>query len=305
MVSEPALSQEHQSDAGGGTSPRPRILCLGGGRNARVDFQHAVGDDAEVVNISSTLQAFTEVARDDVAGVYVDAEYFTSASDVGGLLRNDLILQAMPDGVVLLDADSTILWGNGRLRQWSEIDDVVGVNFYRALGSPDILGPEFCPFHSALATRQATASTLRCADNRYFRLHAAPVQDGDGPPRHLVVTIRDVSEEVLQQQKLAAIHQAGIELADLMPDDVANLDYEERIALLKDNILHCMQDVLQLDVIEIRMLDRSSGKLDPIMAVGMEPEAESRSLHASQEGNGVTGFVAATGKSYLCGHTTE
>ena len=124
-------------------------------------------------------------------------------------------------------------------------------------------------------------------------------------PQHLVVTVRDVTAEMLQQQKLAAIHQAGIELADLMPDDVSNLDYLERVSLLKENILHCMKDVLHLDVIEIRMLDLETGELVPLMAVGMEPTAAQRRLWAEEKNNGVTGYVAATGKSYVCSNAVE
>ena len=52
-----------------------------------------------------------------------------------------------------------------------------GLNFYTALGSPEILGPDFCPFHTALATGQSTSSTLRSEDNRYFHVHAAPVRE--------------------------------------------------------------------------------------------------------------------------------
>ena len=32
----------------------------------------------------------------------------------------------MPDGVVLLDADNTIIWGNGRLSEWSGRETIVG-----------------------------------------------------------------------------------------------------------------------------------------------------------------------------------
>ena len=138
----------------------------------------------------------------------------------------------MPDGVVLLASDNTILWGNGRLREWTGREDVVGANFYDVLGSPEILGPDFCPFHTALATGKGSASTLRC-DHRYFRVHAVPVIENGNPPQHLIVTVRDVTAEVLQQQKLAAIHQAGIELADLTPDEVAKMSVEERIELLE------------------------------------------------------------------------
>ena len=58
-------------------------------------------------------------------------------------------------------------------------------------------------------------------------------------------------------------------------------------------------------MVEIRLLDQKTNKLEPLLAVGMEPEAENRVLFAQQQDNGVTGFVAATGKSYLCEDTTE
>jgi CheY-like chemotaxis protein len=119
----------------------------------------------------------------------------------------------------------------------------------------------------------------------------------------LIVTVRDVTTEMLQQQKLAAIHQAGIELADLLPDELSVMSVEERIELLKKNILHFTKDLLQFDVVEIRLLDGRSGKLEPLLAVGIIPEAAGRDLFARPQNNGVTGFVAATGKSYLCEDT--
>ena len=41
------------------------------------------------------------------------------------------------------------------------------------------------------------------------------------------------------------------------------------------------------------------------MAEGLDPDAAMRDLFALPQGNGVTGFVAATGKSYLCEDTSE
>jgi two-component system, sensor histidine kinase SagS len=303
VVFEPLTSTDAATD--GADSQRTKILYLGGAHDAQVDLQRRLGEDVEVVPLNSSLKALALMGRGDFTAVYVDADRFAEASDVGRLLQNDRILQGMPDGVVLLDAENTILWGNGRLRDWTKQDTVVGQNFYQVFGSPEILGPDFCPFHTALSTRHSSASVLRCADNRYYRLHAAPVLDSSEPAQHLIVTIHDVTDEMLQQQKLAAIHQAGTELGDLVPDDVADLDYDERVALLKDNILHCMKDVLHLDVIEIRMLDQETGELKPLMAVGMAPEAAARHLQAAEEGNGVTGYVAATGKSYVCGNAVN
>ncbi|MEM1305365.1 MAG: GAF domain-containing protein, partial [Planctomycetota bacterium] len=243
-------------------------------------------------------------------GIYAEAGEFAEVADAGQLVQNEKILRSLPDGVVLLaKGDAThsnvVMWGNGRLRDWTGQEEIVGRNFYELLGGPDILGPDFCPFHTALSSGKASGSTLRCSDGRHFRVHAAPIIEADdNPPEHLCVTLREVTQEILQQQKLAAIHQAGLELADLTTEEVANMDVEERIELLKENILHCTQDVLQFDVVEIRMLDQDTGDLRPLLAVGMKPEAEQRVLRAEAEGNGVTGFVAACGKSYLCDDTS-
>ena len=306
-MSESSVSQSTVSEQSDALSARPRVLYLGGSHDSLIDIHRRLGSDVEIVDDISPVWALSRLARgEDFAAIYCDADHFANASDVGQLLQTDRILQGMPNGVVLLDSENTILWSNGRLCEWCHRDALVGENFYQLLGSPEILGPDFCPFHTALSTRTASASTLRCADNHYYRLHAAPVLEiGDAFAQHLVVTVHDVSEEVLQQQKLVAIHQAGIELADLTSEEVANLSLDERIELLKSNLLHCTQDVLKLDVIEIRMLDPKTGKLDPILAVGMAPSAELRTLRAETAGYGVTGFVAATGKSYICEHTTE
>ena len=43
----------------------------------------------------------------------------------------------------------------------------------------------------------------------------------------------------------------------------------------------------------------------PLLSVGIIEEAARRPLYALPKGNGVTGFVAATGKSYLCQDTTK
>jgi len=303
VVFEPSAANDAASTEDDAPA-RPKILYLGGAHDALVDLQHRLGDDVEIVPLSSSFKALALMGRNDYAGVYVDADHFAEASDVGRLLQNDRILAHMPDGVVLLDAENNILWSNGRLREWTH-QDVVGRNFYQVLGGPEILGPDFCPFHTALSTRKSSTSVLRCNDNRYYRILAAPLLDSLEAPQHLVVVVHDSTDEVLQQQKLAAIHQAGTELGDLVPDDVAELEYDERVALLKENILHCMQDVLHLDVIEIRMLDQETRELQPLMAVGMAPEAASRRLYAAETDNGVTGYVAATGKSYVCGNAAE
>ncbi|MEM8735225.1 MAG: GAF domain-containing protein, partial [Planctomycetota bacterium] len=63
---------------------------------------------------------------------------------------------------------------------------------------------------------------------------------------------------------------------------------------------HYTADLLDVSVMEIRLLEQSSGNLMPLLSVGIDQEAADRLLYARPQGNGVTGYVASTGQSYLC-----
>ncbi|MGD9127964.1 MAG: GAF domain-containing protein, partial [Planctomycetia bacterium] len=257
------------------------------------------------------MRALVRVSRDQFQGVYVSKEYLRQAFDLGRFLQNKQILDGMPDGVLMLDSENMILWANKRAKRWAtEGSSVIQENFYAAMGSPEILGPDFCPFHTALATGRASTSLLRSESGRYFQVHASPVHEMDGTPQNLssqnlIVTLRDVTSEMQQKKKLAAIHLAGMELADLTPEELMQMSVHERIELLKSNILHFTKDLLKYDVVEIRLLDVKTNRLEPLLTFGMSPEAAERVLFAQPQNNGVTGFVAATSKSYLCEDTCE
>jgi len=230
--------------------------------------------------------------------------------ELASLLCDHELLARLPDGVALLDAENTIRWANPAMVAWCTCENVVGHNFYAVLGDPEILGPDYCPLHTAVATGSATSSTLRVGESRYLHVHATALPSGSLPEASMptttplvLVSVRDVSRQILEQEKRAAIHQAGRQLADLTPDELAGMTIEERIELLKSNILHYSKDLLKFDVVEIRLVDEQTGRLEPLLAEGMEPMARERLLYAKQEDNGVTGYVAATGKSYLCNDT--
>src|SRR5262249_62202990 len=104
---------------------------------------------------------------------------------------------------------------------------------------------------------------------------------------HVISLTSDVTSEMQQQQKLRAIHRAGTELADLTAAELAEMDVGQRVELLKSNILRHTKDLLNLKSIEIRLLDRTAGKLDPLLCEGMRADAAERPLYAKTEGNGV------------------
>jgi CheY-like chemotaxis protein len=290
-------------------SGKPKILLVGEADTPASPWIGQLRDQFDVVSVRSSLRALAHLAREPFAAVYVASPHVKDVSRLGKLLENERLLESLPDGVVLLDTENSIVWANEQFRRWCRSGEVTGQNFYTALGSPEILGPDFCPFHSA-ASSTSSKSTLRTEDGRYFQVHAAtihelPLAAANTSTRHLIVTVRDVTSDVQQQQKLAKIHEAGVDLLDIKPDELAVMSVDERIELLKDKILHFTKDVLQFSVVEIRLLDPLEGRLQPLLAVGMAPEAACRDLFARTQNNGVTGFVAATGKSYLCEDTSQ
>ena len=239
-------------------------------------------------------------------GVFIPAsENGECSEEIVNLFRNRQILNAMPDGVVLIDRDTVIQWANQCFMDWSQTEDLVGSKFNDVFDKVEIIGPDFCPFKSVGASGCPSRTYLKTADSRFYQIHAAPIQQSKTNCEFLIVTIRDVTEERTQAQKLEAIHKAGLELADLKPEEVFEMGVEERIELLKSNIIHYTSNLLNFTVIEIRLIDPETRKLETLLSVGINSKASKQELFARANGNGVTGFVAATGKSYLCEDTAK
>ncbi len=221
------------------------------------------------------------------------------------LLQNSAIFDRIPDGFAVTDRSNKIVWVNNRLTSWFNNQPLVGLDFFDALGRPEIIGESSNPLASALRTNTPHACSLKCDTRTFYRLRVAPVSVDGQEPSHNLIIISDVSDEILHVQKLEAIHNAGSELADLTPEEVCRMNIEERIELLKLNILHYTQDLLGYDVVEIRLIDRKTNQCVTLLSEGIDSEESKQPLFAEAQGNGVTGFVSATGKSYLCEDTTS
>ena len=286
-------------------SGKPRILFVTDSQTPALPVPDDLANAFQIVQVENPLQAISQLSAEPAAGILIDSDHLRDAQSIERILGNERILEAIPDGVALLDLDNRIVWANERFCKWAESEDVVDENFYRALGGPEIIGPDFCPLSTTLGTGVPATTMLKVDETLYCQVHAASIQESAGVARHVIVTLSDVTEEIEQQEKMTAIHRAGTSLADLTPEEMFEMEVDDRIELLKSNILHYTQDLLNFDVIEIRLLDQESGGLHPLLAVGIDEQAAQRALVAQTVNNGVTGFVAATGKSYLCENTRD
>jgi two-component system, sensor histidine kinase SagS len=281
---------------------RPRILVFDGPAMHAGPLLERCQTDWDIVRAGSVGEGLALLRTEQFDGVYVNSQDPAIWERAGSLLQADYILDVLGDGIALVHPDLRITWANTSFEKWCG-GPVKGRTFYEALGSPNILGPDYCPFHTALAGKPVT-TRLHCRDNLYVELSVTPVCDATGKVTQMISLARDVTALVQQQQKLDALHKAGRELAGLSAEQLADMSVEDRIELLKHNIRRFTHDLLHYDVVEIRLLKLPSRQLEPLLEEGMTEEAANRVLYAKAEGNGVTGYVAATGKSYLCSDTT-
>lgn len=212
------------------------------------------------------------------------------------------LFQLLPDGVALLDEHLVIRWHNTPFLQLlperpnyvslplqSVLTPADGTDLTR-VGLPEPGAP---PINITIRREDKTVLALRIA--------RTPPQSAHSPA--FLLTVRDITQQTQEKQKQEAIYRAGLELGNLSPDEVTQMTPEERVALLKEHILTATHEVLGYDTFEIRLLNSDTLELIPLLEYGMAPEAAARQLFAAESGNGVTGYVAFSKRSYLCADT--
>ena len=275
-----------------------RILVFEGPKPIPSHYLDGSGEPWEIVRVRSVQEGIARLQTEHFDGVYATTQDPKVWQRTWSLLQTDAVVEILDEGVAALNTDLCVLWANTTFERWCG-GEVKGRRFDEALGVAADL-----PLRSALLGRSVTTQLER-NDNQRLELRIMPLRDAAGKVLELIVLCRDVTKEASRQQKLDRLHQAGRELAAMSAEQLADMDMDERVALLKHNIRKLTHDLLQYDVIEIRLLDPGTGKLEPLLAEGMTPQAAGRELFARVEGNGVTGYVAATGKSYVCTDATN
>ncbi len=259
----------------------------------------------QLLPAESVSQILEAISQHDLAGVVHLSENPTELIAAGLI---DQILSSMPQGLFILDRHLKILWHTENvLKIAPDIDQFLNRNFYEIFGGQyEIIDDEACPIHAVMKSGCHASATLKITDKLFYRMLVVPLKEfQDDISQYALAIVSDCSKEVLQNQKLTAIYQAGLDLGDLVPEEITELSVDERIELLKEKILHYTLDLLKFETAEIRLLVKDTLELRPLLSFGISSEAASRTLYANSINNGVTGYVAATGKSYLCRDTLE
>lgn len=281
------------ANAGPAAPPRSRVLVFG-----PVPHASPLLDDADTVRLGDARAVADALHDGGFTAVVADPALLGHFFDE--YRRHALVFAHADRGIAFTDLDGRVVWANPNLIAWCGADPV-GRHLLAALSAPTVSSEQPDPM-AALRRGESVAVRLHRTEGtpEYLDLSAHPVFAPDGTVCQFLALCRNVSAEVDQQKKLDALHQAGNELVELDAATIAEVSLPERVESLKDNLRRLIHDLLHYDIIEIRLYDKRTNELRPLLEEGMTPEAAKRRLEALPEGNGITGWVAYHRKSYLC-----
>ena len=277
----------------------------------------SLGGDVEVI-VEPNMSAALELLRKNGAdGVIADRESFPPAPQPVTGVDPQGVLSAIQEGLAVISRDLCILWANKAFEHRGSHaavpgpdgapsdagGGIVGVPCYRFLHDRNeaCIG---CEVVETFNTARQAKRVHQTMDGSYWESVSSPVFNGLGEVVQAVLVTRDVSERVFLESKIESIYQAGKHLASLDWAQLSRMTLDERIEHIKQNVVSHTEKLLKLDSLVIRQLDERTGELKPMIYVGHSSDEEKaiRDLKvlAQREGYGITGYVAATGQSYLC-----
>lgn len=281
-----------------------RLLCLSQSEEKDDLLPAGMRDEYEVTFVRNPVKILSLLQGETFDGVYVCADSFREILGLGELIRDSQILKNLPDAVALLDREEKIIWCNDKLIACAGRSDITNLRLMDCFPDVALDGSDEDPVHTAAMIGRQTVTRLRFKNASEFDLIVSPVLGRSGKSDQLIVVMRDMTRESQQNQKMNAIHAAGVELANLTPEEIFQWDFRQRIEVLKANILHYTQEVMKFDYFEIRLIDTKTNQLNVLLSVGINSERAQQPLYVSTNGQGVTGYVAAIGESYYCPNTS-
>jgi two-component system, sensor histidine kinase SagS len=258
-------------------------------------------DAGEVVEAANIDQAIDLLRSDQFAAVFSDAGGFLPLERALVSQQASLILNTIGEGVCILDGEGRSSWMNKRLQGWPpRLHDQIRHDCSEAFNHFQALWAQHETESQQAQLPRHRRFALNLDEQLYWEMIVSPVVSPTGRVVQVVAVVWDNTAQRRLQQKLDAIDKAGSELVRLESESMAKLTVTQRLALLEDKIVRYVKDLMHYDHFAIRILDRRTNKLEVVISSGLPPEALAVEIFASRENNGISGHVAATGRSYIC-----
>lgn len=280
--------------------PRTKVLVLAGHSAANAELLNALRAHSDVVECQSIEKGMETLRNGQFDAIFSDAGDFLPLERALVSQQTQLVLNTIGEGICIVDGDARCNWMNKKMSAWpGHIHERIRRTCQEAflLFKQQVSPPT--PDAPFLLNRSKKYA-LNIDDAQFLEMIASPVINPGGQVVQVVAVIWDATSTRRLQQKIDAIDKAGRELVRLEGDAMSKLNVGERLKLLEDNIIRFTRDLMHFDHFNIRLLDRRSKKLEWVIGVGLPSEAMEIELFAETEGNGISGYVAATGRSYIC-----
>ncbi len=218
----------------------------------------------------------------------------------------ELVANSLVEGIVLADDAGVVIWSN---------------DFFASLGEAtqlrigDVCSESAAWFRSRVEQDKVPLRELVCRfdvastdGSKIFEVFITPAHRRDDEdqickPEHtrrVAAVVRDVTQVRKRQQKMEALDRAGYELVRLDADAIRGMNSMERLALLEKKIVRDMHELLNYDHFVVFLIDERTRALSMVMSIGLPSEIQHLSLVPEAAGSGISGYVAATGQSYIC-----
>lgn len=279
---------------------RPRLVLVQGATPLQGDQLQSLRGAFDVVEVDDLASARELLNGDPNAILACAAELagaFSSDSDDTPTTRS--ALEHVAEGIGVVNADGQLVWSNHRLSRHSE---QVRNRFIEHCSAALELFNRPEEISIPLEDRHSKEITFS-VDDSYFELVVSPTSESGpakAPVDAVVGALWENTASRQLQSKIDAIDAAGSELLRLDSEAITDLDMAERLRLLEDKIVQFVRNLLNFDNFEIRLIDHKTNRLELVIACGITPLKIGEVIYAEEEGNGISGYVAATGNSYIC-----
>jgi CheY-like chemotaxis protein len=290
------------------TQDRPRVLILAGKASRRFPLDQVLAQFYDVDVFDRMDEAMVALRGKSYHAIFSDVGDFLPLERALVGQQSSLVLNTIGEGVCIVDADGLCAWSNNRMHAFPpavfEKVKQICCQARTIFASQISQSPGTAAGGSDDTPPRSRKFTFQAEDSRYFEMITSPVIDENNHVRQVVAVVWDATSGKRLQQKINVIDAAGRELAKLESDAVSKLTPAERLKLLQDKIIRYSKDLMHFDHFAIRLVDKRTNKLEVVIAEGLPTRALEIDLYAQPEGNGISGYVAATGRSYIC-HDTE
>lgn len=202
----------------------------------------------------------------------------------------ETILGLSPDGMALFTGTGELIHANAAFNAFPEV--------LRARVAELIKASALRPPERRGGPLPVTTSEVELPGGATFEVRILP--QGSGTQARSAAVVRDVTDARTLTRWVSQVDRAGAELLRYDAQQIRDMNAVERLQLLESRLVKAARDVLHFESFSVWLLDEKSGRLECIIRHGLPAEVANLELYRGQEGNGITGHVAATGTSYLC-----